>query len=65
MEGKTESKSALTEDYGAKPVPAAEGKSWFGIGMIYWGSAMCLPTFFLAGLIAGPMPLGRAIAVYA
>jgi cytosine permease len=65
MNEKTVQKAALTEDYGAKPVPAAEGKSWFGIGMIYWGSAMCLPTFFLAGLISKPMPLGRAIGVYA
>ncbi len=64
MEGKTVPKSSLTEDYGAKPVPVEEGKSWFGIGMVYWGSAMCLPTFFLAGLISGPMPLGRAVAVY-
>jgi len=57
-------KTVLTEDYGAKPVPVAEGKGWFGIGMVYWGSAMCLPVFFLAGLISGPMPLGTSIAIY-
>jgi len=57
-------KTNLTEDYGAKPVPVAEGKGWFGIGMVYWGSAMCLPVFFLAGLISGPMPLGTSIAIY-
>ncbi len=57
-------KTELTEDYGAKPVPLAEGKGWFGIGMVYWGSAMCLPVFFISGLIAGPLPLGTSIAIY-
>jgi cytosine permease len=57
-------KSSLTEDYGAKPVPAGEGKGWFGIGMVYWGSAMCLPSFFIAGLVAGPKTLGSSILVY-
>ena len=65
MSEKTAQKAALTEDYGAKPVPVEAGKSWFGIGMVYWGSAMCLPTFFIAGLIAGPMPLGKSILIYA
>ena len=56
--------ASLTEDYGAKPVPAGEGKSWFGIGMVYWGSAMCLPSFFIAGLVAGPKTLGSSIVIY-
>jgi cytosine permease len=64
MNEKSAQKASLTEDYGSKPVPMEAGKSWFGIGMIYWGSAMCLPTFFIAGLIAGPMPLWTAIAIY-
>jgi cytosine permease len=57
-------KSSLVEDYGAKPVPAGEGKGWFGIGMVYWGSAMCLPSFFIAGLVAGPKTLGSSILIY-
>jgi cytosine permease len=57
-------RASLTEDYGAKPVPAGAGKGWFGIGMVYWGSAMCLPSFFLAGLIAGPKTLGSSIVTY-
>jgi len=57
-------KHSLTEDYGAKPVPAGEGKGWFGIGMVYWGSAMCLPSFFIAGLVAGPKTLGSSVLIY-
>jgi len=53
MAEKVGHKTELTEDYGAKPVPVGEGKGWFGIGMVYWGIAMCLPLFFLAGLISG------------
>ncbi len=64
MAEKAGHKTELTEDYGAKPVPVGEGKGWFGIGMVYWGIAMCLPLFFLAGLISGPMPLGTSIAIY-
>jgi len=64
MAEKVGHKTELTEDYGAKPVPVGEGKGWFGIGMVYWGIAMCLPLFFLAGLISGPMPLGTSIAIY-
>jgi cytosine permease len=56
--------SSIVEDYGAKPVPAGQGKGWFGIGMVYWGSAMCLPTFFIAALIAGPKTLGSSIVIY-
>jgi len=56
--------SSLVEDYGAKPVPAGQGKGWFGIGMVYWGSAMCLPSFFIAGLVAGPKTLGSSILIY-
>lgn len=57
-------KAALTEDYGTAPVPVAEGKGWLGIGMVYWGIAMCLPLFFIAGLISAPMPIGTAIGVF-
>ena len=63
-EKKAAGKSSLVEDYGAKPVPAGEGKGWFGIGMVYWGSAMCLPSFFIAGLVAGPKTLGSSIVIY-
>jgi cytosine permease len=61
---KAAASSSLTEDYGAKPVPAGEGKGWFGIGMVYWGSAMCLPSFFIAGLVAGPKTLGSSVVIY-
>ena len=64
MAEKTGTKTDLTEDYGAKPVPIGEGKGWFGIGMVYWGVAMCLPLFFLAGLVSAPQPLGWSILVY-
>jgi cytosine permease len=57
-------KSSLTEDFGAKPVPVGQGKGWFGIGMVYWGSAMCLPSFFIAGLVAGPKTLGSSVVIY-
>ncbi len=61
---KAAASSSLTEDYGAKPVPVGKGKGWFGIGMVYWGSAMCLPTFFIAGLVAGPKTLGSSVLIY-
>lgn len=56
--------NALLEDYGATPVPDEKKKGWFGIGIVYWGSAVCLPAFLVAGIIAGPMTLGSAIGVY-
>jgi cytosine permease len=61
---KVAEKASLTEDYGTKPVPAGEGKGWFGISMVYWGSAMCLPSFFIAALVAGPKTLGSSILIY-
>ena len=54
----------LLEDYGATPVRETERKGWFRIGIVYWGSAVCLPAFLVAGLIAGPMTLGSAVAIY-
>jgi cytosine permease len=52
------------EDFGAEPVPVSEGKSWFSIGIIWWGVALSLPTFFLAGMVAGPRTLGSSVAIY-
>jgi cytosine permease len=54
----------LLEDYGAEPVPDEKRKGWFGLGIVYWGSAVCLPAFLVAGIIAGPLTLGSAVAVY-
>jgi cytosine permease len=48
-----EEKKALFEDYGAAPVPESEQKGWFAIGIVYWGVAVCLPAFLVAGMIAG------------
>ena len=59
-----EMKKSLLEDYGAKPVPESEGKGWFGIGIVYWGIAVCLPAFLIAGMIAGPARLGTAIGAF-
>lgn len=56
-------KSAL-EDYGAAPVPDDQRKGWFGIGIVYWGIAVCLPAFLISGLIAGPAKLGTAILAF-
>ncbi len=57
-------KQSLLEDYGARPVPREQGKSWFGIGIVYWGIAVCLPAFLIAGMIAGPTRLGTAIGSF-
>ncbi len=59
-----EKKQSLLEDYGSKPVPKEQGKSWFGIGIVYWGIAVCLPAFLIAGMIAGPTKLGTAIGAF-
>ncbi len=59
-----EEKQSLLEDYGSKPVPKGKGKNWFEIGIVYWGSAICLPAFLVAGLIAGPAKLGTAIGAF-
>lgn len=56
--------NALLEDYGAQPVPDEKRKGWFGLGIIYWGSAVCLPAFLVSGIISGPMTLGSAVLVY-
>ncbi len=64
MADETIQKTALTEDYGTCPVPVEEGKGWFSISTVYWGIEMSLPTFFIAGIIAGAMPLGNAVAVF-
>ena len=56
-----EKKQNLLEDYGAKPVPEGKGKNWFEIGIVYWGTAICLPAFLIAGIIASPATLGTAI----
>ncbi|MBI9108490.1 MAG: cytosine permease [Spirochaetales bacterium] len=57
-------KQSLLEDYGSKPVPEGKGKNWFQIGIIYWGSAICLPAFLIAGIIAGPAKLSTAIGAF-
>ena len=59
-----EKKESLLEDYGSKPVPEGKGKNWFEIGIVYWGSAICLPAFLIAGLIAGPSKLGTAVVAF-
>ena len=59
-----EEKQGLLEDYGSKPVPEGKGKNWFQIGIIYWGSAICLPAFLIAGIIAGPAKLGTAVGAF-
>lgn len=59
-----ENKKPLLEDYGSSPVPEGEGKGWFGIGIVYWGIAVCLPAFLIAGMIAGPAKLGTAIGAF-
>ncbi len=60
MEGKKD----LLEDYGVNPVPEGKGKNWFEIGIVYWGSAICLPAFLIAGLIAGPSRLSTAAGAF-
>ncbi len=59
-----ENKKTLLEDYGASPVPDKEQKGWFQIGIVYWGIAVCLPAFLIAGIIAGPAKLGTAIGSF-
>jgi len=58
------SKQSLLEDYGTKPVPVGQGKNWFEIGIVYWGIAICLPAFLIAGIIASPAKLGTAIGSF-
>ena len=57
-------KTSLLEDYGATPVPEGQGKGWFQIGIVYWGIAVCLPAFLIAGMIAGATSLGMAIGAF-
>ena len=57
-------KKALFEDYGSAPVPKGQTKGWFGIGIVYWGIAVCLPAFLLSGMIGAPLTLGSAALVY-
>ncbi|NQT57427.1 MAG: cytosine permease [Bacteroidetes bacterium] len=59
-----EKKIAVLEDYGSTPVPEGQGKGWFGVGIVMWGVAVCLPAFLIAGLIAGPATLGTAIGAF-
>ncbi len=56
-----EQKQSILEDYGAQPVPEKEQKGWFGIGIVYWGIAVCLPAFLISGMIAGPAKLSTAV----
>jgi cytosine permease len=56
-------RSAL-EDFGAKPVPDDQRKGWFGIGIVYWGIAVCLPAFLISGMIAGPAKLGTSALAF-
>lgn len=59
-----EKKQQLLEDYGVQPVPEGKGKNWFEIGIVYWGSAICLPAFLIAGIIAGPSLLSTAVGAF-
>ena len=59
-----EKNSSALEDFGAKPVPDDQRKGWFGIGIVYWGIAVCLPAFLVSGMIAGPAKLGTAALAF-
>lgn len=59
-----EKKKTVLEDYGTSPVPDTQGKGWFGIGIVYWGIAICLPAFLISGMITGPARLGTAILAF-
>jgi len=60
----SEKVQSILEDYGSTPVPEGEGKGWFGIGIVMWGVAVCLPAFLIAGLVAGPARLGTAVGAF-
>lgn len=54
----------ILEDYGSSPVPEDHLKGWLGIGIVFWGVAVCLPAFLLSGMIAGPAKLSTAISAF-
>ncbi len=58
------SKPTVLEDYGTKPVPASEGKSWFTVGIVFWGIAFCLPAFLITSLVASAVTLGTALGAF-
>jgi len=54
----------VLEDYGTKPVPDAEGRSWFTVGIIFWGVAFCLPAFLVTSFVASSVTLGTAVIAF-
>jgi cytosine permease len=58
------SKPRALEDYGTTPVPESEGKSWFTVGIVFWGVAFCLPAFLITSFVASSVRLGTAIGAF-
>ena len=54
----------VLEDYGTKPVPDAEGRSWFTVGIVFWGVAFCLPAFLVTSFVASSVSLGTALIAF-
>ena len=54
----------VLEDYGTKPVPEAEGRNWFTVGIVFWGVAFCLPAFLITSFVASSVTLGTAIGAF-
>jgi cytosine permease len=57
----TEQKKQALEDYGARPVPAADRRGWFSMGIILWGVSICIPAFMVGGMMGSMVGLGGAI----
>lgn len=55
---------AILEDYSSSPVPFERGRNWWQIGLVYWGIAICLPAFIVAGTVVAGNGLRAAIAAY-
>lgn len=49
------------EDYGSKPVPSELGRSWFGLGIIVVGIAVCIPSFMFGHVVASGATTGSGI----
>jgi cytosine permease len=56
-----EKKGKILEDYGAVPVPAEQRRGWFGMGIIIWGVAICIPAFMLGGMMGSMLGVGRSV----
>lgn len=42
---------AVLEDFGTKPVPDAQTRSWYQMGLVVWGVSVCIPAFMLGGAV--------------